>query len=533
MENPKNLKVWVAELLDPRAIATLEAFCQVDIKYKLSREDQLAIAPDYHAVLIRSETNIDKEFLDAATNLRIVGRAGSGLDNVDIPYATQKGVIVANTPESNIVSACEQTWALMLSSSRNTAWAWNFIRSGEWDRKRFEGSEVYSKTLGIIGLGRIGSLVSVRAKGFGMRVIAYDPYILDSRFESFGVEKKATLEELVGPFQVADLFSTQGLHQPILKRAVAAIDMMKDGVRLVNCARGGLYNEDALYRGLKSGKIASLGMDVWITEPQHAHPFYEFDNVVGTPHLGASTYEATARVGTEVVAEVISGLKGEIVKNAVNIPSVSEQSFAKLKAWIRLVEKMGSLYAQIRKESVRTVEIEFAGKEVDDREDVKVLSLVALKGLLDQSVPETVNFVNASLIAEQRGIDIRESISLDSHDYSNLVKMKVTEGSGQTFEIHGTVFDKIYPRIVRIGDYKMELIPEGRMVWSPHKNVPGVIGKVGTTMAEYNVNILRMVVSDGPQDSMMILTVENNVPQEALDKVREFGTISDVKMIDL
>ena len=532
MENPKNLKVWVAELLDPRAIATLEAFCQVDIKYKLSREDQLAIAPDYHAVLIRSETNIDKEFLDAATNLRIVGRAGSGLDNVDIPYATQKGVIVANTPESNIVSACEQTWALMLSSSRNTAWAWNFIRSGEWDRKRFEGSEVYSKTLGIIGLGRIGSLVSVRAKGFGMRVIAYDPYILDSRFESFGVEKKATLEELIAEADYITIH-TPKTHETINIIGDREIDMMKDGVRLVNCARGGLYNEDALYRGLKSGKIASLGMDVWITEPQHAHPFYEFDNVVGTPHLGASTYEATARVGTEVVAEVISGLKGEIVKNAVNIPSVSEQSFAKLKAWIRLVEKMGSLYAQIRKESVRTVEIEFAGKEVDDREDVKVLSLVALKGLLDQSVPETVNFVNASLIAEQRGIDIRESISLDSHDYSNLVKMKVTEGSGQTFEIHGTVFDKIYPRIVRIGDYKMELIPEGRMVWSPHKNVPGVIGKVGTTMAEYNVNILRMVVSDGPQDSMMILTVENNVPQEALDKVREFGTISDVKMIDL
>jgi D-3-phosphoglycerate dehydrogenase / 2-oxoglutarate reductase len=301
----------------------------------------------------------------------------------------------------------------------------------------------------------------------------------------------------------------------------------------VNCARGGLYNEDALYRGLKSGKIASLGIDVWVTEPQHAHPLYEFDNVVGTPHLGASTYEATARVGTEVVAEVIAGLKGEIVKNAVNIPSVSEQSFAKLKAWIELVDKMGSLYAQIRKESVKQVEIEFAGKEVDDKEDVKVLSLVGLKGLLDQSVPETVNFVNASLIAEQRGIDVRESISLETYDYSNLVKMKVTEGSGKTFEIHGTVFDKIYPRIVRIGDYKMELIPEGRMVWSPHKNVPGVIGRVGTTMAEYNVNILRMVVSDGPQDSMMILTVENNVPQEALEKVREFSTISDVKVIDL
>lgn len=532
VDNLKKMKVWVSELLDDEAIAALREQCEVVVQYKVPREEQLAMIGDFHGVIIRSETVVDKEFLDAAKNLRIVGRGGSGLDNVDIDYATQKGIIVCNTPESNIVSACEQTWSLMLSSSRNTAWAWNFIRAGQWDRKKFQGSELYGKTLGIIGLGRIGSLVSIRAKAFGMKVIAYDPYIPDSRFEKFGVEKKSQLDDLL---KEADYIT---IHTPKTQETINIISdrevgLLKTGVRLVNCARGGLYNEDAVYRGLKSGKIASLGIDVWVHEPQQNHPLYGLDNVVGTPHLGASTYEAAARVGSEVVAEVIAGLRGEIVRNAVNIPSVSEQTYAKLKIFISLAEKMGKLYGQVRRESVKRVEIEFSGREIENPEDAKILSVVALKGVLEGSVTHgTVNFVNAELLAQQRGIEVRERIALETGDYSNMIRLLVTEEGNGTFEIAGTVLERKLPRIIKVGDYSVAFFPEGRLIYAPHQNKPGVIGKVGMAMAEYNVNISKMVVGDGPKDSIMILNVDNRVPKEVLAKCRTFEEVFDMKVVE-
>lgn len=532
MDKLKKMRVLISELMEDEVINKIAKVCTVDVKLKLSREEILKIIPEYNAIIVRSETLVDEEFLDAAVNLKIVGRAGSGLDNINIPYATQKGVIVANTPESNIMSAAEHSFALMLSVSRHVSWASGFIKSGKWDRKRFNGRELYGKTLGIIGFGRIGSLVSQRAKGFAMNVVAYDPYISDSRFEKFGVEKMATLEELL---KSSDFIT---IHTPRTKETIniindKEIEMMKDDVILVNCARGGLYNEEALYRGLKSGKVAGLGLDVWNNEPQTTHPLYEFDNVVGTPHLGASTFEAQIRVGEEVVDEVIAGLKGEMVKNAVNIPSVSETSFKKLKAFIELAEKMGKIYSDIRKENILKVEIDFAGKEVDNKEDMKAMSIVTLKGVLEGSVPETVNFVNANLIAEQRGIPIVENISIETTDYSNLLKLKVTETGNKVFEIHGTVYDKVHMRITRIGEYEVDLTPQGKLLYIPHKNVPGVIGKVGMALSNYNVNISRMFVSNGEADSIMIARVDNNVPQELIDKLKDIEEIIDIKLLSL
>jgi D-3-phosphoglycerate dehydrogenase len=537
LEYLRDTKVLVAELLDDDAIAQLSAACQPDIKYKLTHEEMLATIPEYQGIIVRSETLVNKEFLDAATNLRIVGRAGSGLDNIDVPYATQKGVIVCNTPESNIVSAAEHTMGLLLASSRNIPWADRFIKSGKWGRKQFEGSELYGKTLGIIGLGRIGGLVSQRAKGFSMKVIAYDPYAADNRFANLNVEKKETLEELL---READFIT---IHTPRNKETRNMIDttqlaLTKPGVRMVNCARGGLYNEDAIYEGLKSGHIASIGIDTWLHEPQESHPLYEFDNVVGTPHLGASTFEASKRVGGEVVAEVIAGLQGEIVRNAVNIPTLSEESFAKLRGFIRLAEQMGLLYRQIRRRSVQRVEIAFAGREIDDTEDAKILSVVALKGILEGILASgTVNFVNAILIAEQNGIDVRETISSESGDYRNLVRMIVTEGDGQEFVIAGTVLERKYPRIVQIGEYAISLTPEGRLAYVPHSNVPGVIGRVGTIMGEFGVNISKMVTATltegGSRESIMFLGVDGEVPQAAIDRCLEINEIHEFKIVDL
>ncbi|MBC7293950.1 MAG: phosphoglycerate dehydrogenase [Thermoleophilia bacterium] len=537
MENLKDAKVLVAELLDEHAIEQLAAVCQVDVKYGLSREEMLATIPDYHAIIVRSETIVDKAFLDAAVNLRIVGRAGSGIDNIDVDYATKKGVIVCNTPESNIISAAEHTMGMLLASCRNIPWADRYIKSGKWGRKQFEGSELYGKTLGIIGLGRIGGLVSQRARGFAMRVIAYDPYIPDSRFANLGVEKKETLEELI---READFIS---IHTPRTKETMNMISdeqiaMMKRGVRLVNCARGGLFNEEALYRGLKSGHIASVAIDTWVNEPQENHPLYEFDTVVGTPHLGASTFEASRRVGEEVVAEVIAGLKGEIVKNALNIPTLSEESFAKLRAFIKLAEQMGKLYWQIRRESVKRVEIAFAGREIENPSDAKILSLAALKGILEGSMsPGNVNFVNAQVLAEQIGIEVRETISLESGDYRNLIRMIVTEGSGKEYVVAGTVLERKHPRIVQVGDYSINFAPEGLLAYVPHRNVPGVIGRVGTIMGEFNINISRMVTSDGTldgrNDSIMILNVDRDVPPEAIERCLQVDEVYEIKIIKL
>jgi D-3-phosphoglycerate dehydrogenase / 2-oxoglutarate reductase len=535
LEELQDARVLVAELLDDDAIAQLSAACRVDIKYKLSHEEMLAVIPEYQGIIVRSETLVNRDFLQAARNLRVVGRAGSGLDNIDVSAATQQGVIVCNTPESNIVSAAEHTMGLLLSSSRNIPWADRFIKSGRWGRKQFEGSELYGKTLGIIGLGRIGGLVSQRAKGFSMRVIAYDPYVTDSRFANLSVAKKETLEDLL---READYVT---IHTPRNKETLNMIDapqlaMTKPGVRIVNCARGGLINEDALYGALKSGQIASVGIDTWVHEPQESHPLYEFDNVVGTPHLGASTLEASKRVGAEVVAEVIAGLRGEIVKNAVNIPSVSEEAYAKLRTFIHLAEQMGSLYRQIRRRYVKRVQIAFAGKEIDAPEDAKILSVVALKGILEGSLASgTVNFVNANLIAEQIGIDVSETISLDSGDYRNLIRLTITEGDGQEFVIAGTVLEHTYPRIIQIAGYSISFSPEGRLAYVPHSNVPGVIGRVGTIMGECGVNISKMVTATHTEgrESIMLLGVDEDVPQAAIDRCLQIGEIHEFKMVNL
>ncbi len=529
-------KVLVAELMEDDAIAKLSEDCEVDVRYRLSKEELLSIIAEYDGIIVRSETLIDKDLLDAATKLKIVGRAGSGLDNIDVPYASQKGVIVCNTPESNVMSAAEHAIGLMLASGRNIVWADRFIKSGQWGRKQFEGNELYGKTLGIIGLGRIGGLVSQRARGFQMRVIAYDPYISDSRFEKLSVEK-VTFEELLSE---SDYIS---IHTPRTKETMNMvaddqIATMKKGVRLVNAARGGLFNEDALYRGLSTGHIASVAIDTWCEEPQKTHPLYEFDTVVGTPHLGASTFESSRRVGEEVVAEVVAGLKGDIVKNAVNIPAVSEETFAKLQPFIRLAEQMGILYRQIRRNTVNCVEIVFAGRDLDDPADARILSLVALRGILEASMsPGSVNFVNAGYLAEQMGIEVKETVSRDSGDYRNLIRMVVTEGDDVEYTIAGTVLEHRHPRIVQMGGFQITFVPEGKAIYAPHRNVPGVIGKVTTIMGDYNVNISRMVTSSGvnnaSRDSIMILGIDNDVPTEALERCLQIPEIDDMRVIDL
>ena len=331
-------KVLVGEYIDDDAIAGLQEArdVKVDVKVGISREEILDIIGEYDALIVRSVIKVDKELLDKAKNLKIVGRAGNGTDNINIPEATAHGVIVANTPDSNTVSACEIAIGLMLASARNIVAANNFIKSGKWEREIFVGSEMFEKTLGIIGLGRIGGLVATRMKAFGMKLVAYDPYISDERFKRYGCEKAKTLDELL---EKADVIT---IHTPKTKETVDMINAenihkLKDGVRLVNAARGGLFNEEAVAEGLRSGKIASFGYDVHTVEPRSECILYEFENAITTPHIGATTYEAQRNVGTQVVKQVLNGLRGEIVETAVNLPAIGREEFLIVKPFM-LVE---------------------------------------------------------------------------------------------------------------------------------------------------------------------------------------------------
>ncbi|MBD3238617.1 MAG: hypothetical protein GF332_03190 [Candidatus Moranbacteria bacterium] len=318
MNKKKRKKVLVAELTSPEAFEIFKKNkVDYDVKYKTGRREMLKIIKDYNAILVRSETLIDKEFLDAAKNLQVVGRGGSGTDNIDIQYAQKKGIVVANTPRANIITAAEHTIGLMICACRNISWADSFIKSGDWDRKRFKGFEIYGKTIGIIGLGKIGGLVAKRMINFGVKLIAYDPYVSDQRFEKYKAQKKETLKDLI---READIIT---IHTPRTSETVnmishKQINMMKDGVILLNVARGGLYNEKALVKGLRSSKIAAVGLDVWDKEPQSFHELYKFKNFVGTPHLGASTYEAQKRVAVQVAQQVVDVFNKKLPKYALN-----------------------------------------------------------------------------------------------------------------------------------------------------------------------------------------------------------------------
>ena len=392
-------KVIVTERIAQEGLDLLQTELDVDNREGISREELLEIIGGYDAIVVRSATQVNEELLERATRLKMVGRAGNGIDNIDVEACTRRGVIVANTPDSNTISAAEQTFALMLSSLRHTAEANAFIKGGKWDRKPFRGMELYGKTLGIVGLGRIGSMVATRARAFGCRVIAYDPYIADERFTRFGAEKKDTLEELV---READIIT---VHTPRNEETMGMIGeqelaIAKDGVRVINCARGGIINEKALLEALKSGKVGSAGLDVFEKEPSYGNPLFEFKNVVVTPHLGADTYEAQYRVGVNIAEQVIKGLRGEMVPNVVNLPTVLGEELESLRPYIDLACYMGSIYYQVEKAPVDRVELSFSGDIA--RQETELLTVSFLTGLMSNIVSERVNYVNARIKGRKR-----------------------------------------------------------------------------------------------------------------------------------
>lgn len=490
-----------------------EAGIEVDSKTGLAEDELVKIIPEYDALIVRSETKVTLKIIEAGKNLKIIGRAGVGVDNIDLPTATKNGVIVVNSPEGNTVAAAEHTWAMLLSMARQIPQAHGKLKAGVWDKKSFKGVEVLNKTLGVVGIGKIGRRVASYALGMGMRVIASDPFVTAEYAKSLGVELKS-LDEVI---KESDFIT---FHIPKTKETAnmvnaESIAKMKKGVRIVNVARGGIVDEKALYQALKNKQVAAAALDVFEKEPCESSPLFELDNVVVTPHLGASTIEAQVNVAIDVAEQVIEVLKGGAARSAVNIPSMKPELIAPVRPFMSIAEKLGSLAAQIVRGAISRVEVEYSGEVADH--DISPLTTIVIKGLLTPMLDVKVNFVNAPFVAKERGIEIIESKNKDIKDFASLISLKVkTEKEAR--EVGGTVFAGIGDRLVAIDGFRVDAVPEGYMLILQNIDKPGMIGKVGTFLGQHNINIAAMDVGRIKigEKAVMVLNVDNPISDEIL-----------------
>ena len=512
---------------------------EVDVKYGISREELLETIGVYDAIIVRSVTKVNQELLEKGKQLKVVGRAGNGIDNIDVPYCTQRGIIVVNTPESNTMAAAELAIGMAYCLFRNIPLVFTAIKNLDFRRNRFIGNELDGKVVGIIGLGRIGSIVARKLIGSNMKAIAYDPYIADEKFTRNGVEKCETLEELL---QQSDLIT---IHTPKTAETYGMIGeqqlkMCKKGVRVVNAARGGLINEKALYEAIKSGQVAGAGVDVLDPEPSYdvppekqtfKNPLLELDNVIITPHLGASTREANFNVGTAITKLVAESLQGKMV-SAVNMPPLKGADLLQLKPYIELAEMLGKIYYQAEKERVEKLEIVFSGDLAE--KETRVITLSVLQGFLEPVVEEKVNYVNAELIAERMGIELVESRSSHLDKYTNLLTVTFYT-KNRELSISGTVFAKEELRIVDFFGYKLDFEPSPNVIAIQNIDRPGVIGKIGTMLGSHDINIAAMQWSRNRkgEKAVSFVSVDAEVPEDILAKLREVDDVLKVSMLYL
>jgi D-3-phosphoglycerate dehydrogenase len=521
-------KVLIAEPLADAGVELLRTAHEVDARSSMTREELLAAVTGADALVVRSATRVDAEVLEAGGHLKVVGRAGIGLDNVDVAAATRLGIMVVNAPQSNVISAAEHTVALILAQARNIPQAHSALRDGRWERDRFQGTELYGKTLGILGLGRVGTLVAQRCNAFGMRLLAYDPFVSRERAAHMGVELASLAEVLAR----ADVVTVHLPKTPETTGLIGEAELaaMKRGARLVNTARGGLVDEAALAKAVGDGQLAGAALDTFAEEPTTASPLFELDSVVVTPHLGASTAEAQDKAGVTIAEQLLLALSGQFVPNAVNVQAGPVPDA--LRPFLPLVEKLGQLYVALAGgPGGRTsamgggrLQIDYLGALVE--QDTRVLTLAALKGMLGPVCHEPVTYVNAPLLAAERGIEITESKTRHSRDWVNLIALS-GEGSRGPVGVAGTtVGPRDHERLVAINGIAVDMAPTSRMAFLFYEDRPGVIGRVGTLLGESGVNIASMQVGRRKQggEALMALTVDAGIPAGVLDRVeREIG----------
>jgi len=518
-------RILIAEPLAEAGVEMLRAHHQVDARQTMTREELLAAVAEVDALVVRSATTVDAELLEAGRNLKVVGRAGIGLDNVDVETATRLGIIVVNAPQSNVISAAEHTIALILAQARNIPQADQALREGRWERSRFQGTELHGKTLGIVGLGRVGTLVAQRLHAFGMRLLAYDPFVSRERAAQLGVE----LGSLSQVLTQADIVT---VHLPKTPETVgligeAQLGAMKPGARLVNTARGGIVDEAALAKAVESGHLGGAALDVFAEEPTTESPLFHLGSAVVTPHLGASTAEAQDKAGVTIAEQLLLALDGQFVPNAVNVDAGPVPDA--LRPFLPLAEKLGRLYTAMagggpagRGSALGSggrLHIEYAGELAE--QDTRVLNLAVLKGMFAPVVHEPVTFVNAPLLAEERGIDLTETKTRHSKDWVNLIHVS-GEGSRGPVGVSGTtVGGHDAERLVAVNGIPIDMAPADHMAFLFYEDRPGVIGRVGTILGQAGVNIASMQVGRRKQggEALMALTVDAGIPDGVLDRV--------------
>jgi D-3-phosphoglycerate dehydrogenase len=503
---------------------------EVDVNTGLKPEELKAIIQDYHGLVVRSATKVTQEIIDAADNLKVIGRAGTGTDNIDKEAATKRGIVVMNTPGGNTVTTAEHAIAMLLSMVRNIPQANISMKARKWEKKQFMGTEVLNKTLGIIGMGQIGSVVAERAKGLSMSVVAFDPFVSPKAAERLGVDL-VSMDDL---FAQADFIT---IHTVKNEETIDLINKnsfakMKDGVRIINCARGGLINEADLYDAITSGKVASAALDVYAEEPApEDHPLVGLDQVICTPHLGASTQEAQVNVAVAVADQMVDYLLNGTIRNAVNVPSVSGELLAALGSYLTLAERMGSFIGQIISGPLEEVAIEYSGGLTNY--DLKPLTMFLLKGLL-KKIDEDVNFVNAVNIAKDRGIKVVDSQSSETTYYTDLITLTAKTAEGKTM-VAGTVFGKNDPWLVRLNDFTLETVLEKNMLLFEAHDQPGVIGNIGNTLGNNSINISRMQFGRQEKEgkAMVILGVDSVYSDEVFQVLAALPNVVSVKKIQL
>ena len=518
-------RVLVAEKIGDSGIELLREHFDVELGAGWSTEQLRERIGDFDAILIRSATNLNAELLSRATRLRAVGRAGVGVDNVDVEAATKRGIVVANAPQSNVITAAEHTMALLLALARNVPQAHASLTGGNWERSKFSGIELHEKTLGILGLGRIGQLVAHRALAFGMRVIAYDPYVAADRYRELGVERAPSSDAL---YAVADFIT---LHLPKTPETegwldAGALAKCKDGVRILNVARGPLIVDDDLKAALDSGKVAGAALDVFRSEPVTEHPLFGYANVIVTPHLGASTAEATDRAGYQAAEQVIAALTGGVVTSAVNVPAIAPEDMEVLGPFVSLCRSLGRIVTALAEDSsIDRLRMEFLGRIAD--RDTRLLSIQVLVGALSGHTEEEVNEVNAPAMARERGIELIETKRTTVHDYTDLIRVSIDSGE-HSVRVAGTLLGRRNrPHLLEVWGQRFDIQLEGHITVFRYRDVPGMIGRVGTCFGEHGINIVSAAVGryadnqrpGGDQFAVMTITTDAPVPREVIEEI--------------
>ncbi len=523
------MKVIIADQINEKGIKDLEEVAEVVVDTSITQEELINKIKDFDAIIVRSRTKVTRAVIEAAQKLKIIARAGVGVDNVDMEAATEKGIMVVNAPESTSVTVAEHAMGLILALTRKISIADKSVKEGKWEKSRFMGMELNGKTLGIIGLGRIGTQVSIRAKAFGMEILVYDPYVTEEAGAEIGV-RVVDLEYLL---KNSDVMTIHVPLTPETKHLLSKdeFEIMKENAIIVNAARGGIINEDDLYDALTTGKIAGAGLDVFENEPPEDSSLLSLDNVVLTPHIGASTKEAQRDAAIIVANEVKKVFMGEAPKNVLNMPVLDPETFQTIKPYVKLSEKLANFLIQAAKGNITEVDIAYCG-ELADFPRVDLISRVVLKEMLNSILTEPVNMINAAALAKNRGIVITESKRSEAEGYKSLLKVKIKSDEGE-LSIEGAATKE--PRIVRIDEYWVNVKPEGTMVIARYTDIPGSIGTIGTKLGEHGINIAKMQVGrEAPgEEAVMVITVDQKVPAEVIDEIRALEHVYDAVYVQL